>query len=139
MKGEGRGTDAGWGVAVAGQDQSWTATPPILPVIDNQSFTHRPSLLAGAFEGNAVFRKFWWFQNWMATHSRKGANLRHRRGGALLPNTREQGGESLPSLAVSTQTQTADVARWTGCCQDQAVSVDGDEDAGRRGTDALAL
>ncbi len=40
-----------------------TTTPPFLPVVDKQSFTRRPSLLAGAFEGNAVFRKFWWFQN----------------------------------------------------------------------------
>ena len=55
-----------------------TVTPPFLPVVDRQSFAHRPSLLAGAFEGNAVFRKFWWFQSWMAMHRRKGANLRHR-------------------------------------------------------------
>ncbi len=39
-------------------------------------------------------------------HRRQGANLRHKRGGALLPITREQGGELLPSLAVSTQKKT---------------------------------
>ena len=75
----------------------------------------------------------------MAMHRRKGANLRHRRGGALLPFTRKQGGESLPSLAVSTHTKTADVDRWSAGCQDQAVGGEGDEGVGRRGTDALAL
>ena len=61
----------------------------------------------------------------MAMHSRKGANLRHRRGGALLPNTREQGGESLPSLAVSTQNnhQEADQEADQDQEVDQVVDV----------------
>ncbi len=55
----------------------------------------------------------------MATYLKKGANLRHKRGGALLPNTRKQGGESLPALVVSTHNKGSlttivdQVAAWT--------------------------
>ena len=41
-------------------------------------------------------------------------------------------------LLLVRKTKSADVDSWSGGCQDQAVSGDGDKVVGRRGTDALA-
>ncbi len=42
-------------------------------------------------------------------------------------------------LLLVRKSRSADVDRWSGSCQDQAVSGDGDEVVGRRRTDSLAL
>ena len=68
----------------------------------DRSHTACPYLLA-AQRARTTFGQFWWLLSQAATHRRQGANVQHKRGGALLPNTREQGGESPPSLVVSTR------------------------------------